>query len=105
MTKEKERPILFTKAQLKDDFGFTEKMISTLLGKPILKTNPVFKCASPMKLWAKEEVDEVMKSDEYKELKEKGYIVIPGRISRQYFNERFYGITKPDEEVSDNAGL
>ena len=40
-----------------------------------------------------------------KELKEKRYIVIPGRISRQYFNERFYGITKPDEEVSDNAGL
>ena len=40
-----------------------------------------------------------------KELKDKGYIVIPGRVSRQYFNERFYGITKLDEEVSDNAGL
>lgn len=26
------------------------------------------------------------------ELKKKGYMVIPGRVSRHYFNERFYGI-------------
>ena len=26
------------------------------------------------------------------ELKQKGYMVIPGRVSRHYFNERFYGI-------------
>ena len=25
------------------------------------------------------------------ELKQKGYMVIPGRVSRHYFNERFYG--------------
>ena len=27
-----------------------------------------------------------------KELAEQGYLVIPGRVSRHYFNERFYGI-------------
>lgn len=26
------------------------------------------------------------------ELKQKGYMVIPSRVSRHYFNERFYGI-------------
>ena len=26
------------------------------------------------------------------ELKKKGYMVVPGRVSRHYFNERFYGI-------------
>lgn len=27
-----------------------------------------------------------------KELSEQGYLVIPGRVSRKYFEERFYGI-------------
>ncbi|HCQ5592584.1 TPA: DNA-binding protein [Clostridioides difficile] len=27
-----------------------------------------------------------------KELAEQGYLVIPGRVSRKYFEERFYGI-------------
>lgn len=26
------------------------------------------------------------------ELKKKGFLVLPGRVSRQYFNERFYGL-------------
>lgn len=30
--------------------------------------------------------------DMNKELKEKGYITIHGRISRKYFEERFYGL-------------
>lgn len=28
-----------------------------------------------------------------KELTEKGYMVIPGRVSRKYFEERFYGVS------------
>lgn len=32
------------------------------------------------------------------ELKQKGFMVIPGRVSRQYFNERFYGIQNQDTE-------
>ena len=31
------------------------------------------------------------------ELKQKGYMVIPGRVSRHYFNERFYGINVVEE--------
>ncbi len=31
------------------------------------------------------------------ELSEKGFMVISGRISRQYFNERFYGVQNENE--------
>ena len=36
------------------------------------------------------------------ELKNKGFITISGRVNRQYFHERFYGIGK---EVSKDAGI
>ncbi len=40
------------------------------------------------------------------ELKQKGFMVIPGRVSRQYFNERFYGIHNQDTEGGrDNGSL
>lgn len=35
------------------------------------------------------------------ELKAKGFVVIAGRVNRQYFNERFYGTERSEE----NAGL
>ena len=48
------------------------------------------------------EIQEVLAASESKayrivrtlneELKKKGYMVIPGRVSRHYFNERFYGM-------------
>jgi predicted transcriptional regulator of viral defense system len=28
------------------------------------------------------------------ELKEKGYLTVPGRVSRKYFEERFYGLVE-----------
>ncbi len=33
-----------------------------------------------------------------KELADKGYMVIPGRVSRKYFEERFYGVENETEE-------
>jgi len=32
-----------------------------------------------------------------KELAEKGYMVIPGRVSRKYFEKRFYGVENETE--------
>ena len=32
-----------------------------------------------------------------KELADKGYMVIPGRVSRKYFEERFYGVENETE--------
>ena len=33
-----------------------------------------------------------------KELTDKGYMVIPGKVSRKYFEERFYGVEVPGKE-------
>ncbi|MCR5546085.1 MAG: DNA-binding protein [Lachnospiraceae bacterium] len=33
-----------------------------------------------------------------KELAERGYMVIPGRVSRKYFEERFYGVDSIKEK-------
>ena len=38
------------------------------------------------------------------ELSSKGYMIVPGRVSRQYFNERFYGIQTHGEE-ENNASI
>ena len=40
------------------------------------------------------------------ELKEKGFITISGRVNRQYFNERLYGMGNPqrDTTMSCKAG-
>ena len=34
------------------------------------------------------------------ELKAKGFLTIAGRVNRQYFNERFYGTERKDEDAS-----
>ncbi len=39
-----------------------------------------------------------------KELEEKGYMVISGRVSRKYFEERFYGVESATEKEVKNAG-
>jgi len=38
------------------------------------------------------------------ELSGKGFMIVPGRVSRQYFNERFYGIKTQGREEG-NAGI
>ena len=36
-----------------------------------------------------------------RELADKGYMVIHGRVSRKYFEERFYGVVKETEEKEE----
>lgn len=50
------------------DAGWTKTMILRLLPDPVLKQNPMYKNAAPMKLWYKATVDSVMLSDEYKKM-------------------------------------
>lgn len=38
------------------------------------------------------------------ELSKKGFMTVSGRVSRQYFNERFYGL-KADGEEENNASI
>lgn len=38
------------------------------------------------------------------ELSAKEFLIVAGKVSRQYFNERFYGVAKEERE-DDNASL
>lgn len=39
-----------------------------------------------------------------KELEEKGFITIRGRVSRQYFEERIYGVKKEEQNYASIQG-
>lgn len=45
--------------------GWTKKMIDTLLPEPILKDNPRYRCAAPMRLFEEEAVLAVMETEEF----------------------------------------
>ena len=55
----------YTQTEVKK-LGFTPKMITDFLPDPILKPNPRYKSASPMKLWKRTDVDSVLESEEFK---------------------------------------
>lgn len=62
--------VLITKSEVLSR-GFTEAMIIKLLPNPILKPNPRYKNAAPMKLYKLSDVISAQKTEEYKTLYEK----------------------------------
>lgn len=38
-----------------------------------------------------------------RELEEKNFITIPGRVSRKYFEEKFYGIDDEEENIAEGG--
>lgn len=70
------RQDFYNKSDLKNELGFTDAMIrdlmsSGILGKPIERQNPMFRSGSPMMLWRKSEIEQVMTTDEFRAAKEK----------------------------------
>lgn len=51
--------------------GWTKSMISKLLPEPITKINPVYKSASPMRLWSENDVATAEKTEEFADLLQK----------------------------------
>lgn len=51
--------------------GFTKSMIDLLLPEPILKRNPHYACAAPMKLWKESGVHAVMETEAFQRASEK----------------------------------
>ena len=43
--------------------------------------------------------------DMNEELAKKGFMTISGRVSRQYFEEKFYGLNQNRQEVTKNGGI
>ena len=54
----------YTKTDLKK-LGFSEAMINKVFPNPIIKTNPYYKCARPMKLYESNMVDEYINTIDY----------------------------------------
>lgn len=70
--------------------------------------NEIFECRTFITVKEIGEVLGVSESKSYgivrdlnKELADKGYMVIPGRVSRKYFEERFYGVVNETEEKEE----
>lgn len=53
------------------NMGWTKSMVKNLLPEPMEKPNPHYRCASPMKLWEKTKVLEIMKTEDFKKALEK----------------------------------
>lgn len=51
--------------------GWTKSLIDKYLPAPVLKENPIYRSAKPMKLWSKEIVDSIMDSESFKSDMEK----------------------------------
>lgn len=63
--------ILLSKSKILER-GWTETLISRFLGEPeLLKPNPYYKSASPMKLWSQKTVEEIEKTAEFQVAREK----------------------------------
>lgn len=65
----KDKEIMYTQTEVLK-LGFTKKLIETLLPDPILKPNPYYKSAAPVKLFSVDLVHEVMASETFKNYKE-----------------------------------
>ncbi|MCH4889867.1 hypothetical protein EZV73_19960 [Acidaminobacter sp. JC074] len=48
------------------NLGFSKKLISSLLPDPLLKTNPVYRSAAPLKLFNVTDVEEAMQTEAFK---------------------------------------
>ena len=58
------KPERVTLATLKKEYGLTDSLIRRLLPEPTLVPNPVYRCAAPMKLWNKTDVEKALETDE-----------------------------------------
>lgn len=46
-----EKAEYITLSRVKSEYGFSDRMVAELLPEPILKPNPNYRCAAPMKLF------------------------------------------------------
>lgn len=63
---EKKRETINQKTIL-EEYGWSKKLIEKYLPEPMFKRNPIYACAPEMKLWYRDEVEAIMKKDEFKE--------------------------------------
>lgn len=68
---EAERPEKMVSQSTVLELGFTKSMISTLLPEPVLKRNPHYASAPPMRLWKESDVRAVMETEAFRQTLDK----------------------------------
>jgi len=59
---------MITQSRIIEEYGWTKSLISKFLPDPVLKANPHYRKAAPMRLWDEDTVKQVMTTSEFKML-------------------------------------
>lgn len=68
MNKKIEKVEYITLSRVKSEYKFSDKMITELLPEPVLRPNPNYRSAAPMKLFPLSAVESAVKTDKYVEM-------------------------------------
>ena len=62
---------MITQSRIIEEYGWTKSLISKFLPDPVLKANPHYRKAAPMRLWDEDTVKQVMTTSEFQDAVEK----------------------------------
>lgn len=62
---------MITQSRIIEEYGWTKSLISKFLPDPVLKANPHYRKAAPMRLWDEDTVKQVMTTSEFQDSMEK----------------------------------
>ena len=66
-----EKPKMITQSRIIGEYGWTKSLINKFLPDPILKRNPHYSKAAPMRLWEEDTVKKVMETEEFQKAMKK----------------------------------
>lgn len=66
-----QKPKMITQSRIIGEYGWTKSLINKFLPEPILRKNPHYRSAAPMKVWDEETVKQVMKTSNFQNAMEK----------------------------------
>ena len=60
-----DKPKMITQSKIIGEYGWTKSLINRFLPDPILKRNPHYSKAAPMRLWEEDTVKKIMETEEF----------------------------------------
>lgn len=66
-----EKPKMITQSRIIGEYGWTKSLINKFLPDPILKRNPHYSKAAPMRLWEEDTIKKVMQTEEFQKAMKK----------------------------------
>ena len=66
-----DKPKMITQSKIIGEYGWTKSLINRFLPDPILKRNPHYSKAAPMRLWEEDTVKKIMETEEFQKAMKK----------------------------------